>query len=124
MINIDEINGIHYVFPTIDFKFQNTGNATAFLWQFAINIVHAEVNMTPVMEFDAKVRDGALCVSVTNQGWGPAYGCSIKAEEPVLKRIFAPSMLEYTGDINSGEQKTVFVLTRDLAISDRLKTIC
>ena len=39
MFSIDKIkeetHKKKYKFPTIDFKFQNTGSATAFLWKFA-----------------------------------------------------------------------------------------
>jgi len=59
MLDINKINQIshlyfpqyRYRFPSIDFKFQNTGNATAFLWQFIISILSIEIDPTPIFEF-------------------------------------------------------------------------
>src|ERR1051325_813809 len=71
MIQIDNVDriGYGYHFPTIDFKFQNTGSATAFLWQFAIKILHAEIDPTPTLDFKANVEGDALNVGITNFGW-------------------------------------------------------
>ena len=41
MIEIGAIGGrkaYSFSFPTIDFKFQNTGSATAFLWKFIVDV--------------------------------------------------------------------------------------
>ena len=40
-----------YAFPTIDFKFKNTSTTTAFLWKFAINVLHVEIDQTPILDF-------------------------------------------------------------------------
>lgn len=116
MIRIDEIGGKdhRYYFPTIDFKFQNTGNATAFLWQFGISVLQAEIDPTPVLEFTSTVVNGALEIRAINNGWGAARQCEILLREPVLDRIFADSTRHYRGTIESGQEEVVFRLAGNL----------
>ncbi len=59
MININHIgqkDEYNYRFPTIDFKFQNTGTATAFLWQFEIDVFRIDVNLTPVIKLSCQIK--------------------------------------------------------------------
>src|SRR5438128_1741935 len=62
---INNINVSNYGFPTVDFKFQNSGDATAFLWQFVIHVLAAEVDRIPELAFQATVEDAVLKVEVT-----------------------------------------------------------
>ena len=42
-------------FPIIDFKFQNRGSATAFLWKFTLRVINIEVDETPVLRHFLKI---------------------------------------------------------------------
>ncbi len=133
MLNIDQIShpdtdrNYEYNFPTIDFKFQNTGAATAFLWQFVVDVIHAEIDPAPVLDFDIGIENNALRVKVTNYGWGTAHHCQINidgVDEPeLLNRLFADSVRQFSGPINSGETKTVFSFTKELANPDALEAL-
>src|SRR5450755_4412885 len=110
MITIDRINegkGYWYHFPTIDFKFQNKGRATAFLWQFAIEVIHAEIDQTPVLAFGSDVKEGALLIQATNNGWGDAQDCHIQLREPILNLLFSDSIRQYKGTLQSGKTQDI-----------------
>ncbi len=122
MINIDRVNReghiyfplYRYRFPSIDFKFQNTGNATALLWSFIISILSTEIDPTPVfdfLDFEVGIEDNALEITVTNNGWGTAYDCYFRLDEPTLKLLFTDADLQYRGTIKSGERQKIFHLT-------------
>src|SRR6516165_1004812 len=108
MISIDKIQGtadkkwVQFNFPTIDFKFQNTGRATAFLWRFVIEILKAEVDVRPNLEFSYRVDGKDLVVAVTNTGWGSACDCSILVTEPTLNRSFTDIKRSHRGTIKDG----------------------
>lgn len=125
MIQIDKINNrdYWYNFPTIDFKFQNTGHATAFLWQFSIEVIHAEIDPKPELEFRAKVTDGALEVEVVNNGWGAALDCQIQIDEDTLNQLFDERARQFSGAIKSGGRKQIFRLTRDMADASQFEAI-
>jgi hypothetical protein len=111
MITIDRIkqgDGYWYHFPTIDFKFQNRGRAAAFVWQFAIEVIHAEINKMPILNFSSYVKSDTLLIHVTNSGWGDAYDCHIQLEEPILNLLFPESARQYRGAIPSGEKQDIF----------------
>src|SRR6266567_1241587 len=100
MINISQIQQTSnswapiiytYHFPTIDFNFQNTGKATASLWQFSICVLKAEIDQTPVLNFKVDIEESNLVVIATNNGWGTAYNCEIQINEPVLSHLFVDS---------------------------------
>src|ERR1700730_2645154 len=104
VININRIQQIgnswaptiyNYLFPTLDFNFQNTGRATASLWQFSINVLEAQVDQTPVLNFKAEIEGDNLIIIATNNGWGTAYGCRIQIDEPLLDRLFNDSERRY-----------------------------
>jgi hypothetical protein len=111
MITIDKVEKQRYSFPTIDFKFQNSGNATAFLWKFAVNVLSAEIDITPVLDFDWGVEKRQLEVSVTNNGWGVAKDCTIDVDERTLTRLFDKNSLRFSGSLASGESKPCFCLS-------------
>jgi hypothetical protein len=125
MIQISKVHD--YNFPTIDFKFQNTGATTAVLWQFAIEILEAEVDPTPELEFryavDAKRfvfrvgadagsfdGDNTLQVYAINNGWGAAYSCETILEEPALNHFFTEEQRRFIGSIESGGNKQILRL--------------
>jgi hypothetical protein len=121
MLDIDRVNQYghlyfpqyRYHFPPIDFKFQNTGNGTAFLWQFIICILSVEIDPTPVfdfLDFEVDIVDNALQVTATNNGWGTAYDCNFQINEPSLNLLFTASERHYKGTIKSGEKKKIFYL--------------
>jgi hypothetical protein len=123
MIIIDEINEPEYTFPTIDFKFQNSGTATAFLWQFGVTVLSAEVDRTPVLKFRPKAEDGVLTIAVCNNGWGAARNVSLRFEEDTLSEIFAEASLRYQGAIESGAQVTAYRLSISAANPSRLRRV-
>ncbi len=113
MINIDEINKEYYDFPTIDFKFQNTGNATALLWQFTIDILQAKVNTTPDLSFITHVSGNNLEFKVDNFGWGTARNCVIELLEPNIGILFLPSLRQFNINITSGESASFTLKAQD-----------
>jgi hypothetical protein len=123
MITIDEIEKPEYDFPTVDFKFQNSGNATAFLWQFGIAVLSAEVDITPVLGFNPTAEDGMLTLAVCNNGWGAAKNISLRLEEETLSKIFAGSSLQFHGALESGEQVIAYRLSSSDADPSRLRDV-
>jgi hypothetical protein len=100
----------------VDFKFQNSGDATAFLWKFAIRVVNAEIDKTPVLSFSNQVSGDALEVKITNDGWGAACDGRFRLQVPVLDALFPESVLRQTTSIASGASQSVFRLTKALAV--------
>lgn len=123
MISIDEVHGNRYRFPTIDFKFQNTGDATAFLWQFTVSVISAEIDLTPDIKFIASTHNGILEISATNQGWGDGSECLVKICEPILDQIFSSQTRQYLGTIKSGASQTLFSLSKALTIPEKFNGI-
>jgi hypothetical protein len=115
MIQLDKVQDKDkYAFPTIDFKFQNTGETAAVLWQFAIEVLEAEVDTSPDLKFYCEVdrleRGGALRIFAKNSGWGAAYECEGILEEPVLEHFFTKDQRTFVGNIESGRNKQIFHL--------------
>ncbi len=126
MINIGRIrqkDEYSYRFPTIDFKFQNTGAATAFLWLFEIRVISTEIDFTPVLDFRLEAKDDALQLVAVNHGWGMVSDFEVTINSDVLDQIFSSSTLRYKGTIQSGEKKTLLSLTKELADPDKLRAI-
>lgn len=123
MINIDDVHKPDRGFPTIDFKFQNTGSATAFLWQFGITIIQAEVDVTPVFDFEANTQNNELCIKLTNNGWGKLDKVSITLNQPTINQLFNQSSRQFNGSIKSGETQTVFRLSKEMAIPSEYNSI-
>jgi hypothetical protein len=113
----DEFNSIEkisYHFPTIDFKFRNAGNATAFLWQFTIKILEIRTDLTPNLEFIGAVEtDNSLKISAKNNGWDTIYDFQIEVSDMVLDSLFPSSFFKYQIEsLDSGETKLICCLTR------------
>jgi len=126
MLKIDQIDQSStrtYHFPTIDFKFQNTGTAAAFLWKFVVEVLHAEIDTMPVLGFDIGVKNKVLYMLAVNNGWGTAHDCQVRISESILNQLYADSMCQYTGTIQSGEQKRILFFEHDLANQGRFTTI-
>ncbi|CAM1371545.1 hypothetical protein [Tenacibaculum xiamenense] len=125
MIKIDDISK-EFKFPVIDFKLQNSGNATAFLWQFIIDVKKIELDITPSLSLEYKVvptdkRDsffhesllGNLEIIATNNGYGAALNCNIEISHPKLEDFFSKSERTFIGQIDSGESKSILTLPGD-----------
>lgn len=112
MFQIHKIDkkGYRYQFPTIDFKFQNTGNATAFIWKFKIDILEAEIDITPKFDFEYSVAAGNLIIKCINNGWGSANSCKLTINEPTLNKVFAQSDLHRICNIKETGGQTIFRL--------------
>lgn len=115
MFSIDNVqeSPYNYKFPTIDCKFQNTGNATAFLWQFAVNITQAEIDFTPIPDFSYFLKNNALEIEVTNNGWGAMRDFQITIDQPIINRLFSESVRQYQGTIDSEKSQTAFRLSKE-----------
>jgi hypothetical protein len=122
---IDRVNNRHYRydFPTIDFKFQNTGNATAFIWQFSINVIEAQLDITPVFSFRASTREPELYITATNNGWGEARAFETQVDEPSLTEIYDPPLRQYSGTVGSGQRVEIIKLSTEQARKDWLERI-
>jgi hypothetical protein len=125
MFNIDNVqeSPYNYKFPTIDCKFQNTGNATAFLWQFAVNVIQAEIDFTPIPDFSYSLRNNALEIDVTNNGWGAMRDFQITIDQPIINRLFLDSVRQYQENIDSGKSQTVFSLSKENADNNNFEAI-
>lgn len=131
MIDIDQITQqeppnafiYNYRFPAIDFKFQNTGTATAVLWQFVIKVMKAEVDISSTFDFRMNVKDNALQIAAINNGWGDAHDCLIQIDEPTLNRLFPESARQFRGAIPSGEEQQILTLTKRLAQQDNFEAL-
>ncbi|MDL2277210.1 hypothetical protein LJC57_01330 [Parabacteroides sp. OttesenSCG-928-G07] len=100
--------------PVIDFKFQNTGDATAFLWKFVIDFIEIEIDPEPVLSFDYVVnsqkRTNELFVFAANDGHGDAKDCKIEITNAYLLPYFTEEERSFTGIIKSGESIPVLKL--------------
>lgn len=117
-----ERQGYDYEFPAIDFLFQNTGSASALLWQFGIDVIHADIDPTPELEFTYDVPDatfdeigkvhvtGPLIISAENIGWGPALDAEILLHEPLLDQLFSSTERTFRGEITSGRAQEILRL--------------
>jgi hypothetical protein len=123
MIEIGKLDEVsrdqrYLAFPNVDFKFQNTGSATAFLWRFAISVLSSEVDTTPVLSFRYVEADGALRVGAYNRGWGTANRCEVTLASDVLGLVYSLDEMRSCESIPDGDSKTtVLVLPpKDLSI--------
>ena len=125
MFSIDNVqeSPYNYKFPTIDCKFQNTGNATAFLWQFAVNVIQAEIDFTPIPHFSYFLKNNALEIKVTNNGWGAMRDFQMTIDQPIINRLFSESVRQYQGTIDSGKSQTVFRLSKENAETKNFEAI-
>lgn len=121
MININQIQQTSnswaatiykYLFPTIDFNFQNTGRATASLWQFSTCVLDVEIDKTPVLNFRVDIEGDNLIVIATNNGWGTADDCEIQIDEPLLNRLFTDLERQYKGEIANGDSLNILSLSK------------
>ena len=82
-------------FPVIDFKFRNSGNGTAFLSKYHIEILEAKIDAAPYLKFDWCLQGGKgeeglwlrdlgiqkncpiFEIGVRNFGWGEARSLSV-----------------------------------------------
>jgi hypothetical protein len=88
-------------FPVIDFKFHNSGLATAFMWKFAIEVIEYELDLAAVLtgyvaassldrssRLASDRRGGhALTIAVRNTGWGPFLNGTLVVTDPVIDQL-------------------------------------
>src|SRR6266700_1521645 len=110
-----------YRFPTIDFKFVNTGDATALLWKFAINVLQSEIDTKPTFSFRIQIEGEVLEIMAINNGWGEAENCHIYIDEPILNRLFTETDRRYIGTIASGEERKIFSFTKATANKEQFE---
>ena len=112
-----------YRFPTIDFKFVNTGNATAFLWKFTINVLQSEIDTKPTFSLRMQIEGNELEIIATNNGWGEAQNCSSYIDEPILNRLFSEADRRFIGTIASGEERRIFLFSKANANNKQFEAI-
>ena len=108
-------------FPAIDFKFQNAGRATALLWQFTISVFEADVDNTPMLDFGWEVINDELVITVKNLGWGDAEDFQAIIDQSILSEVFPFSARSFSGRINSGEDRVIIRLKKELISADKYK---
>ncbi|RLI49373.1 MAG: hypothetical protein DRP09_20700 [Candidatus Thorarchaeota archaeon] len=127
---------IKFGFPVIDFKFQNQSNIAVFLWRFELEVLHLEIDPTPVLEFTGHIVSakhlgvgawegvrGPLMVSVINHGWGTAHNFQAELHERVLDSMFPKPTRQFSGDVESGEKRSIYILTKEMADIKKLHSI-
>lgn len=118
MIKINKIEEKH-PFPTIDFKFQNTGNGKAFLHEFAINIKSIKIDVTPSLKFRYEIRNNELIIIVKNDGYGPVINGSFNISEVVLDKLLIHNLFQF--NVNSDEEKEIGRIGRKSLDTSSLK---
>jgi len=102
----------HFPYPAIDFKFVNRGQGTAFLWQFELEIIRAEVDVTPALSFsydlgkngvEPNYTNSTITLVGKNDGWGDATNLSLYLSNSLLGRLFPEQRLQLGGEVNSGQ---------------------
>jgi hypothetical protein len=121
MISIEEIiRGS--VFPTIDFKFHNSGNAASYMHEFQIEVKDASVDERPSFSASMGITgesdphrgfcevSGDLLINITNNGWGKEASCDLSLVETRLNDLFSGNLLKTKLTLYGGESKTAFRL--------------
>ncbi|NKM22027.1 hypothetical protein GFM01_30550 [Rhizobium laguerreae] len=91
-------------FPEIDFSLKNSGGSAALISSFALHILAARIDPTPVLNFHYTVDerrflwrgdspgdwegDASLSLIINNNGWGPAEEYRLLFSEPALDLLF------------------------------------
>src|SRR5437868_5726396 len=107
MIEVEPIKRPNYDFPTIDFKFRNSGDTVAFVWQFTVHIQEATVDLTPELQMSLRPDGQDLVVIARNNGWGPARNLQATLSEPTLNELFEHDLRHFSGTIASAEAKEI-----------------
>ncbi len=93
-------------FPVLDFKFRNTGLGTSFLTSFQVNILNAEIDIEPDLDFTWSIGGpertdnygtpdrefgSSLRISVNNYGWGSAHSLKFNSVDKLEELFDKPS---------------------------------
>ena len=92
-----------FVFPKVDFKFQNTGSATALVGRYAILVLAADIDPTPVLSFYYKVTNRGLQISSSNRGWGAANRCEVVLKSDVLGSLYSAEEMRTCSNVPDGD---------------------
>lgn len=112
-----------YDFPTVDFKFQNSGTVTAFVRNFDILVEAVSLDTTPALAFTLDCAKGTMIVKAENSGWGPAKGCTISLKGNVIDLLIGPEKRKWSGTIPSGATVDVFTLTKQDVDVSRIRDL-
>jgi hypothetical protein len=107
MFRMDAPSSSRHPFPVMDFKFQNSGNGTAFFTGFRVEIARSHVDISPSLRFDWIARDwtnvsypklaafgfstslaSQIGIVVGNMGWGPAIDAEVGFKDRELIALF------------------------------------
>lgn len=132
MISIDEVIS-DSLFPTVDFKFHNSGNAASFMHEFHIEVKETTIDKRPSFSADLKISNassndfgfdsasGDLIVEVSNNGWGGDAICELSIVDNVFYLLFPEELLTTKLVISGGERKQAFKLNAKQANHDALR---
>lgn len=129
MISIEKVIG-NSLFPTIDFKFHNSGNAASYMHEFHIEVIEASLDERPSFKahlgirrdlnqdvgldgisfVDLSVTSGDLIIDISNNGWGGDVSCDISIMDSVFQALFPEELLKTTLVLSGGERKQAFKL--------------
>lgn len=128
----------HRVFPTLDFKFQNTGSATAILWKFTVIVEKVSVDPAPDLSAYISVRDphpddpfseflgGSvgryLCLAIRNNGWGPALDGRFVVAGDSLDQLFSIGNRSLRSELPAGASLN-FTIDSNLIDGSQLTTL-
>jgi hypothetical protein len=120
-------------FPVVDFKFQNRGQATAFLHKFTVKVLSARIDPTPVLSHFVSLTgddnrsyesvDGRFTLVTRNDGWGDALDCILRLDANPLAELFQHEARTFQGSIPQGEKTNSITLnpaTMNVERFDRL----
>ncbi len=99
----------------IDFKFRNGGQATAFLWRVVIELVQADLDLSPVIGLAYRTNHKEMTIAASNAGWGRG-DCQVSVHNEILERLFRSDSLGFQRSFESGEN--VDVIHLDLRHAD------
>jgi hypothetical protein len=97
----------------VDFKFQNTGQGTAFLWKVGLEIENAEINLSPNLYFRYHVNNGELHLETVNTGWGNAR-CEVSFQNKRIEEWLGNEDVEFRGPVASGSHTDQYIDIRRL----------
>jgi hypothetical protein len=142
MISIDKIIG-DSLFPTIDFKFHNSGNAVSYMHEFHIEVIEARLDKRPIFKahlgirrdlnqdvgldgisiVDLSVMSGDLIVDISNNGWGGDVSCDIFIMDSFFQELFPEELLKTKLVLSGGERKQAFKLKASQVDQQKIKAL-
>jgi hypothetical protein len=96
--------------------------ATAFLWRVVIELVQADLDLSPVIGLAYRTNHKEMTIAASNAGWG-RVDCQVSVHNEILERLFRRDSLRFQRSFESGEIVDVIHLNLRLADSAQLDVI-